>query len=83
MGSSLSSTGGKLNLSPNIRVVLTVLAAGVAALGAALTTVNDVPDWVGIAIAVLSAMFGALNIVPPQVGGTQQGVVNPDVKKGG
>jgi hypothetical protein len=68
-----------MNLNPTLRWLLGGVAAGVAALGALLPTLSDVPTWVGVVVAVLGAVFAALNIVPPQVGGTQQGVVNPSI----
>lgn len=64
-----------MNLSP---VVRTLLAAIVAAATAALTLTAD-----GVSlqdgIIILLAGIGAFGIVPPQVGGTQQGVVNPSL----
>jgi hypothetical protein len=69
-----------MSLSPTLRWLLGGLAASVAAFGALLPTLTGVPTWVGVAGAVLGAMFAALNIVPPGVGGTQQGVVSPSLK---
>jgi hypothetical protein len=68
-------------LSPAVRNVLTVIATIVTAVGALLAsgTIADVPEWVGVGITVLGTIFAALGIVPSQVGGTQQGVVNPSV----
>lgn len=71
-----------MNLSPAVRAVLTAVAAGVSALGALLAAdelAASVPSWVGIVVAVLGAVFTGLGIVPPQVGGTQQGIVNPSL----
>jgi hypothetical protein len=70
-----------LNLSPTVRWLLTGLAAGVTALGGlvAAGTITDLPEWVGIAVAILGAVFSALGLVPPQTGGTQQGVVQPSI----
>lgn len=68
-----------MNLSPTARALLTAVASGVAAFGALLPTLGDTPTWVGVAVAVVGAVFAALGLVPPQVGGTQQGVVNPSV----
>jgi hypothetical protein len=71
-----------MNLSPTARTLLTAVASGVAALGGLLAagTIGDAPEWLGVAVAVLGAVFAALGVVPPQVGGTQEGVVNPSVK---
>lgn len=68
-----------MNLSPAARAVLTAVLAGLTAFGAVLPTLSNVPTWVGVLIAVVSASFGALGIIPPQVGGTQQGVTNPSL----
>jgi hypothetical protein len=70
-----------VNLSPTVRWVLTGLAAGVTALGGlvAAGTITDLPEWVGITVAILGAIFSALGLVPPQTGGTQQGVVQPSI----
>jgi hypothetical protein len=67
-----------MNLSPNVRALLTALVAALAVVAVALPTLGA-PVWVGIVLGALSAGFGALGIVPPQVGGTQAGVVNPTV----
>lgn len=70
-----------MNISPAARAVLSVIATVVAAVGALLAsgTIADVPEWVGVAVTVIGTIFAALGIVPSQVGGTQRGVVNPDV----
>jgi hypothetical protein len=68
-----------VNLSPTARWLLTGLAAGIGAFGAILPTLSDVPTWVGVAVAVTGATLAGLGIVPPAVGGTQQGVVNPSL----
>ena len=70
-----------MNLNPTLRWLLTGLAAAVTALGGLIAagTITDLPSWVGVVVSVLSATLAALNIVPPQTGGTQQGVVNPAV----
>jgi hypothetical protein len=70
-----------VNLSPTVRWLLTALAAGVTTFGGLIAAgeVTDLPSWVGILVAVLSAVLGSLNLVPPQVGGTQQGLVNPSI----
>ena len=69
-----------MQLSPTVRTALTAIAAMLAALAVALPTLGA-PLWVGIAVGVVTAGLGALGIVPPQVGGTQQGIVNPSVTK--
>lgn len=68
-------------MSPAVRHVLSAVAAGVSAVGALIAagTITDAPEWLGVAVAVSGAMFAALGIVPGQVGGTQQGIVNPSV----
>jgi hypothetical protein len=68
-----------MNLSPTVRWLLGGVAAGVSALGALLAagTIADAPEWLGVVVAVGGATLAALGIVPPQTGGTQQGVVNP------
>lgn len=66
-------------LSPKVRSTLTVVATVVAAVGGFLVTLDGIPDWIGVVVAGLGAVFAALGIVPPQVGGTQKGVVSPDV----
>ena len=70
-----------MNLSPTVRWLLTALATAVTTFGGLIAAgeVTDLPSWVGIALAVVSAVLGTLNVVPPQVGGTQQGVVNPSI----
>lgn len=72
-----------MNLSPTVRTILTVLSAAVTTLGGLIAAgeVTDLPSWVGIVVAVLSGMFGALNIVPPQTGGTQQGLASPSISE--
>lgn len=65
----------KFNLSPAARLAVSVLiAAGTAAL-TVLTDGFQPEDAIVIGLAGL----GAFGVVPPQVGGTQQGVVSPDV----
>lgn len=72
-----------MNLSPTLRWLLGGVATAVTALGGLIASdevlASALPRWVGVVIAVLSAVFAFLNVVPPQVGGTQQGVVNPSV----
>lgn len=71
-----------MNLSPTARTALTVVSTAVAAVGALLASgsLADAPEWVGVAITVLGTVFAGLGIVPSQVGGTQQGIVNPTVR---
>jgi hypothetical protein len=66
-----------VNLNPTVRWILGGLAAVVGFLAA--FDPFGLPPWAQGVIACLSVLFGALGIVPPQVGGTQQGVVNPSV----
>ena len=51
-------------LQPVVRLVLTAIAAGIAALGA---QADSLPTEVQIAITVLAAVFAGIGIVPPQV----------------
>lgn len=67
-----------MELSPTVRTALTVLSAMLAALAVALPTLGA-PVWVAVIVGVVTTGLAALGIVPPQVGGTQQGVVNPSV----
>ena len=67
-----------MNLSPAVRTALTALVAALGVLAVALPTLGA-PLWVGVIIGALTAACAALGIVPPQVGGTQQGVVSPTV----
>lgn len=67
-----------MNFSPTVRTVLIVVAVVAGTLtgvGAAL----GVPAVVISIAGALTAALAGLGIVPPQVGGTQQGVVNPSV----
>jgi hypothetical protein len=72
-----------VNLSPTVRSLLTVLSAIVTTLGGLIAAgqITDLPPWVGITLAVISSVLGALNIVPPQVGGTQNGLANPSISE--
>jgi hypothetical protein len=72
-----------MQLSPTVRWLLTGVAAGVTAFGGLIASgvLLDLPSWVGVLVAVLGAVFSGLGLVPPQVGGTQQGVVNPSVSE--
>lgn len=67
-----------MNLSPTVRSIMTAVAAALAALAVVLPTLGA-PVWVAAIIGVVLVTFGALGIVPPQTGGTQQGVVSPAV----
>lgn len=67
-----------MNLNPTVRAVLTALVAGLAVVAVALPTLGA-PLWVGIVIGAVVAACGALGIVPPQTGGTQQGLVSPSL----
>lgn len=64
-----------MNLSPFVRW----LVAGL--LGAATAAVTILADGFQPldVLLILIALGSALGLVPPQVGGTQQGVVNPSV----
>jgi hypothetical protein len=66
-----------MTLSPTLRWLL----AG--ALGAATAAVTILADgWQPMdALLILIALGGSLGLVPPQAGGTQQGVVNPSLEK--
>ena len=67
-----------MNLSPTVRSLLGVAAAVVAFLAA--SDPFGLPPWAQGVVAVASVAFAAAGIVPPQVGGTQQGVIDPSVK---
>jgi hypothetical protein len=64
-----------MNLNPTVRWIL----AGV--LGAATAAVSILADGFQPldALLILIALGGSLGLVPPQTGGTQQGVVNPSI----
>ncbi len=68
-----------MNISPTARTILTAVLAGLTALGALLPTLTNVPVWVGVLVAVVSASLGSLGLVPPQTGGTQRGFVSPSI----
>ena len=72
---------GGVSLSPTVRWLLTALSAGVTTFGGLIAAgqITDLPAWVGIVLAVLSSVLGVLNVVPPQVGGTQQGLASPSI----
>jgi hypothetical protein len=65
-----------VNLSPALRAIAGAL---VAAGTAALTVLADDAFTVADGIIVALAFVGTFAVVPPQVGGTQQGVVNPSL----
>jgi hypothetical protein len=67
-----------MNLNPTVRTILTALVAALAVVAVALPTLGA-PLWVGIIIGAVVAACAAIGIVPPQVGGTQQGLVNPSL----
>ena len=66
-----------MNLSPTLRWLL----GGVAAVVVALSAYDPfgLPQWAQGVLSLTAVLFAALGIVPPQVGGTQQGVVNPSI----
>jgi hypothetical protein len=64
-----------MNLNPTVRWLLTGAAAGLTAAVSILADGFQPLDALLIAIPVLAG----LGIVPPQTGGTQQGVVNPSI----
>lgn len=70
-----------MTLTPTVRTLLTVLAAAVTVVGGLIASgeLTDLPSWVGIVLAAVSATLGALGITPPQAGGVQQSVSNPRV----
>lgn len=69
-----------LKLSPAVRTVLTIVAIVSAAVVTGLTAEGTIPGELAVAINAFNAVLGYLGIVPPQVGGTQHGVVDPAVK---
>jgi hypothetical protein len=68
-----------MQFSPTVRWLLTGLFAGLTVLATQLPSLTGLPEWVGPALAALTAVGAALGLIPPQTGGTQQGVVNPSV----
>jgi threonine/homoserine efflux transporter RhtA len=70
-----------VNLNPTVRWLLTALSAGVTTLGGLIAAgeITNLPEWVGITVAVVSSVLGVLTVVPPQSGGTQQGVLSPSL----
>jgi hypothetical protein len=68
-----------MQLSPTVRWLLTGLFGGLTVLATQLPALTGLPEWVGPALAALTAVGAALGLIPPQTGGTQQGVVNPSV----
>ena len=67
-----------LNLSPTVRSILTIVGVVLATVIPVLATAG-VPLVVTAVLGAVVAAFGYLGLVPPQVGGTQQGVVSPTV----
>lgn len=67
-----------IQLNPLVRALI---GGVVAAATAALTVLSDDSLSATDAIVILLAFLGTFGIVPPQVGGTQEGVVNPSVNK--
>jgi hypothetical protein len=61
-----------MQFSPTVRTVLTALVAALAVVAVALPTLGA-PLWVGVILGALTAGLGAVGIVPPQTGGTQEG----------
>jgi hypothetical protein len=68
-----------MQFSPTVRWLLTGLFAGLTVLATQLPSLTGLPEWVGPALAALTAVGAALGLIPPQTGGTQQGVVSPAV----
>jgi uncharacterized membrane protein len=66
-----------VNLSPTLRWIL----AGV--LGAATAAVSILADGFQPmdVLLILIALGGSLGLVPPQVGGTQNGLANPSISE--
>jgi hypothetical protein len=66
-----------MNLSPTLRWLLAGL------LGAATAAVSILADGFQPldALLILIALGGSLGLVPPQTGGTQNGVVNPSISE--
>jgi hypothetical protein len=69
-----------MQLSPTARWILGAVAVAVSTFGALIATdtvlAAELPRWVGVALAVAGPVLGFL-LAPPQLGGTQQGLVNP------
>jgi uncharacterized membrane protein len=66
-----------MNLSPTLRWLLAGL------LGAATAAVSVLTDGFQPldVLLILIALGGSLGLVPPQTGGTQNGVVNPSISE--
>lgn len=71
-----------MQLSPTLRWLLGGLSAAITTFGGLVAAdqilASSLPAWVGVALSVAGAVLAFL-LVPPQVGGTQQGIVNPSV----
>jgi hypothetical protein len=65
-----------MNLSPTVRYIIGALSVGVSTMSAALGSYGTIEPGVAIGLTVASAVLGYLQ-VPGQVGGTQEGLVNP------
>lgn len=66
-----------MNLSPTVRWLLGGVGAVVAFLAA--YDPFGLPAWAQGVIACLFVLLGSLGLIPPQVGGTQQGVMSPSI----
>jgi Na+-translocating ferredoxin:NAD+ oxidoreductase RnfD subunit len=71
-----------MNLSPTARWLLGGLAVAVTTFGGLVAAdealAASLPAWVGYLVIVLGAVLAFL-LAPPQLGGTQQGLVNPSI----
>jgi hypothetical protein len=67
-----------LNLSPTVRSGLTIVGVVLAFVIPVLATAGVPVIVLGLGGAIVAA-FGYLGLIPPQTGGTQQGVVAPTV----
>lgn len=68
-----------MNLSPTVRTVLTIIAIVAGAVVTGLGVEGTIPPAVTIGLNAFNLVLGYLGVVPPQVGGTQKGVVSPSV----
>jgi hypothetical protein len=73
-----------MNLSPTLRWILGAVSAVVTTFGALVASdevlASTLPPWVGVVLAVLGALLAFL-LAPPQLGGTQNGLVNPSLSE--